>query len=205
MDQIAHRLIRRVRHPAHDLAGVSVDGEADTNWISPHRQMIMVGGSADRQHVADWLDPGRIPLRVDETHRHFDRRVSLSGIARSDAALTSGIAESAEALRRISLAGRSSRFSRSRAFILSAISAGMPTRWPLPGTDRETELVGRWVPSFNPICRHYPFNCRIAALICGRGSGSWERLASTIGSAAKGSLIGTLETGFPSELTGPAG
>jgi hypothetical protein len=61
----------------------------------------------------------RIPMRVDETHHHFDRRSS------------SAIAKYADALRRISLAWRSSRFSRSSAFILSAISLEMPARRPL--------------------------------------------------------------------------
>jgi hypothetical protein len=63
------------------------------SWISPLRQMIIVGGRGDRQHVADRLDPVRITVRVDKSHHHFDRRSSLSGIARSDAALPSSIAK----------------------------------------------------------------------------------------------------------------
>ncbi len=61
----------------------------------------------------------RITMRLNEIHHHFDRRSS------------SAIAKYAEALRRISLAWRNSRFSRSRAFILSAISLGTPARLPL--------------------------------------------------------------------------
>src|SRR6056297_1107069 len=79
----------------------------------------MVGGGGDRQHRADRLDPVRITMRLNEIHHHFDRRSS------------SAIAKYAEALRRISLAWRSSGFSRSSAFILSAISLGMPARLPL--------------------------------------------------------------------------
>jgi hypothetical protein len=58
-------------------------------------------------------------MRVDERHHRFDRRSSPA------------IAKYADALRRISLAWRSSRFSRSSAFIVSAIPLGMPTRRPL--------------------------------------------------------------------------
>jgi len=58
-------------------------------------------------------------VRVDETHHHFDRRSN------------SAIAKYADALRRISFAWRISRFSRSSAFILSAISVGIPARLPL--------------------------------------------------------------------------
>jgi hypothetical protein len=82
-------------------------------------QKIIVGGRGDRQDVADRLDPVRITMRVDERHHHFGRRSS------------SAIAKYADALRRISLAWRSSRFSRSNAFILSAISLGTPGRRPL--------------------------------------------------------------------------
>jgi hypothetical protein len=61
-------------------------------------------------------------MRINKAHHHFDRRSSLSGSARSDAALPSSIAKYALALRRISLAWRSSRFPRSSAFIRSASS-----------------------------------------------------------------------------------
>ena len=65
------------------------------------------------------VDPVRIAVRVDETYHHFDRRSS------------SAIAKYALAFLRISFAWRNSRFSRSSAFIFSAISVGMPARWPL--------------------------------------------------------------------------
>ena len=73
--------------------------------IGPLRQMIVIGGRGNRQHAADRLDPVCIPMRVNERHHHFDRRSS------------SAIAKYADALRRISFAWRSSRFSRSSAFI----------------------------------------------------------------------------------------
>ena len=49
--------------------------------VGPLRQMIIVGGRSDRQHIPDRLDPVRISIRVDETHHHFDRR-SSSAIAK---------------------------------------------------------------------------------------------------------------------------
>ena len=87
--------------------------------IGTLRQVIVVGGRGDRQNPADRLDPVRITMRLNEIHHHFDRRSS------------SAIAKYAEALRKISFAWRSSRFSRSSAFILSAISLGTPARLPL--------------------------------------------------------------------------
>jgi hypothetical protein len=61
----------------------------------------------------------RTPMRLDEIHHHFDRRSS------------SAIAKYADAFLRISLAWRSSRFSRSSAFIRSTISVVTPARRPL--------------------------------------------------------------------------
>jgi hypothetical protein len=43
-------------------------------------------GSRDRQHVADWPDPVRIPMVIDEHRHHFDRR-SSSAIAKYARAL----------------------------------------------------------------------------------------------------------------------
>jgi hypothetical protein len=77
-------------------------------------------------------------MHVDERLHHFDRRSSLSGTARSDAALPSSIAKYALALRRISIAWRSYRFSRSSAFIFSAISVRMPARLTLSTSDYVT-------------------------------------------------------------------
>ncbi len=69
----------------------------------------------------------RTAVRVNETHHYLDRRSS------------SAIAKYADAFLRISLAWRSSRFSRSSAFIFSAISLGMPARWPLFTSARLTQ------------------------------------------------------------------
>jgi hypothetical protein len=108
-------------------------------WIRPLDQMIVVGGWGDRQHLADRLDPMRTAVRVNETHHYLDRRSS------------SAIAKYADAFLRISLAWRSSRFSRSSALaivlgpmanngsLFSAISLGIPARWPLFTSARLTQ------------------------------------------------------------------
>lgn len=57
-------------------------------------------------------------MHFNEVHHHLDRRSS------------SAVAKYADALRSISLAWRSSRFSRSSSFIFAAISLGMPARLP---------------------------------------------------------------------------
>lgn len=75
--------------------------------IGPLRQVIVIGGRGDRQNLANRLDPMLTTMIVDEPDHHFDRRSS------------SAIAKYALALRKISLAWRSSRFSRSSAFVWS--------------------------------------------------------------------------------------
>src|SRR4051794_30545849 len=81
--------------------------------------MRMVRRWGDRQDSANRLDPIRFPLIVDKGDHGLGRRSS------------SAIAKYADALRRISLACRSSRFSRSSLFSFSATSAGTPARVPL--------------------------------------------------------------------------
>src|SRR5271170_6619832 len=106
--------------------------------------MGVIGRQGDRQHLADRLDPMRLAVIVDEGNHGLNRRSS------------SAWAKYALALRRISLACRSSRFSRSRAFSFVATSVGTPARTPLSrsaffiqnhshraGADLRRELVGR--------------------------------------------------------------
>src|SRR5258708_11887806 len=81
--------------------------------------MGVIGRQGDRQHLADRLDPMRLAVIVDEGNHGLNRRSS------------SAWAKYALALRRISLACRSSRFSRSRAFSFVATSVGTPARTPL--------------------------------------------------------------------------
>src|SRR5262249_19548699 len=87
--------------------------------VDPLGDMRMVRRRGDRQHLADRLDPIRFPMIIDERDHGFTRRSS------------SAWAKYADALRRISFACRSSRFSRSKAFSFSAISVGTPARLPL--------------------------------------------------------------------------
>src|SRR5690606_31083282 len=60
--------------------------------------LCVVGRRSDRQYIADRLDSVLLTVLVDERHHHFARRSS------------SACAKYADALRRISLARRSSRF-----------------------------------------------------------------------------------------------
>src|ERR1044071_7667296 len=78
----------------------------------------MVGRGGNRQNLADRLDPIDLAMIVNERDHVFDRRSS------------SAWAKYAEALRRISLDCRSSRFSRSGAFILAVMSVDAPGRLP---------------------------------------------------------------------------
>src|SRR5665213_3580171 len=81
--------------------------------------MVVIARRGDRQNLADRLDPMRLAMIVDERDHGLNRRSS------------SAWAKYALALRRISLACRSSRFSRSNAFSFVATSVGTPARTPL--------------------------------------------------------------------------
>src|SRR5260370_8004815 len=82
--------------------------------------MGVIGRQGDRQHPADRLDPMRLAVIVDEGNHGLNRRSS------------SAWAKYPPALRRISLARRSSRFSRSRAFSFFPTHLGTPAPTPLP-------------------------------------------------------------------------
>src|SRR5690606_19375505 len=73
---------------------------------------------SDRQYIADRLDSVLLTVLVDERHHHFARRSS------------SACAKYADALRRISLARRSSRFSRSSSLSRSRSWLVSPGRCP---------------------------------------------------------------------------
>ena len=75
----------------------------------PLGPVLVIGRRGDPQSAADRLDPMHLAMLVDEGNHHFDRRSS------------SVIAKYTDALRRISLVWRSSRFSRSSALSRSAI------------------------------------------------------------------------------------
>jgi hypothetical protein len=94
--------------------------------IAALRGMFVIRRRGDRQHPADRLDPILFKVIVNKTDHGLGRRSS------------SAIAKYADALRRISLAWRSSRFSRSSAFIFSATSVGTPARVPRSTSQRFT-------------------------------------------------------------------
>src|SRR3954463_7837041 len=86
--------------------------------ISPPGGMGVIRRRGDRQHPADRLDPVDGAMLVDEGDHGFDRRSS------------SAIAQYALALRRISLAWRSSRTSRSSARMRSCSAVVGPAGRP---------------------------------------------------------------------------
>jgi len=86
--------------------------------IAPARDMLAIRRRGDRQDLADRLDPVRLPMLVDERGQGLNRRSS------------SAWAKYADALRRISFAWRSSRFSRTSALSRSRSSVVSPARLP---------------------------------------------------------------------------
>src|SRR3954467_10920838 len=90
--------------------------------------MGAVGRRGDRQHLADRLDPVGPAVTVDEGNHRLNGRSS------------SAWAKYADALRRISLAWRSSRFSRSSALIFVLSSVVVPPRRPWSRSACRTQL-----------------------------------------------------------------
>src|SRR5690606_7877766 len=78
----------------------------------------VAGFGRNTQYIADRLDSVLLTVLVDERHHHFARRSS------------SACAKYADALRRISLARRSSRFSRSSSLSRSRSWLVRPGRCP---------------------------------------------------------------------------
>lgn len=78
----------------------------------------VVGGRGERQNPADRLDPILTPMIVNEGDHRFDRRSSSAKVKYADA------------FRRILLAWRSSRFSRSSALMRSRSSVVCLARLP---------------------------------------------------------------------------
>ena len=89
---------------------VAPDTRRSSVGIAAASDMRIVGRRGDRQHLADRLNPVGGAVIVNEGDHRLNGRSS------------SAWAKYAEALRRISLACRSSRFSRSSAFSRSAFT-----------------------------------------------------------------------------------
>ena len=103
------------------------------SWRQPGRinapgDVSAVSGWGDRQHAADRLDPMPPTVIVDERDHRLNGRSS------------SAWAKYADALRRISLACRNSRFSRSSALIWPVSCVVGPGRSPWSRSDRRTQL-----------------------------------------------------------------
>src|SRR5215207_8075821 len=105
--------------------------------IGTLREAGVVARRGDPQHPADRLDPVDLTMIVDEGDHGFERRSS------------SAIAKYADALRRISLAWRSSRTSRSSALIRSCSAVVDPVRRPWSRSAWRTHL--RRVSAVHPI------------------------------------------------------
>ena len=99
--------------------GVASRAGRQPGGIGALGDMGPISRRGDRQYLADRLDPMDPTMIVDEGDHGLNRRSS------------SAWAKYADALRRISLACRSSRFSRSSAFSFSATSVGRPGLRPL--------------------------------------------------------------------------
>ncbi len=93
----------------------------------------VIGRRGDRRDPTDRLDPANRAMHIDEGDHRFSGRSS------------SAIAKYAEALRRISLAWRGSRFSRSSAFIRSTTSLCTPARISLPTSAFFTHSCSAWL------------------------------------------------------------
>src|SRR5437867_6618885 len=105
--------------------------------VSLARLVLVVLRWGDRQLRADRLDPVLGPVGVNERHHHFGRRSS------------SAWAKKADALRRISLARFSSRFSRSNSLSRSRSVLVNPARRPWSRSAWRTHL--RSVSAVQPI------------------------------------------------------
>jgi len=104
--------------------------------VSPLGKALVIGGWGDRPKPADRLDRIGIAMLVDEGNHRLNGRSSAAW------------AKYADALRRISLACRSLRTSRSNASSFSAVSVGTPPRFPLSTSDFFTHS--------NSVCPEHP-------------------------------------------------
>src|SRR5437867_12703004 len=109
-----------VPHPTNVTTELGVAAHA---WraavgIAPPGAPLVIHRRGNRQHRADRLDPIHVAVSVDEAHHHLARRSS------------SACAKYADAFLRISLARRSSKFSRSSCLRRSRSSVVRPGRLP---------------------------------------------------------------------------
>ena len=94
--------------------------------------MTSVARRGNLQNLADRLDPVLAPVRIDKAFQFFKRRSS------------SAWAKNALAVFRISLARRSSLFSRSSCLSRSRSDVVRPSRWPPSTSSRLTQSSKVW-------------------------------------------------------------
>src|SRR6056297_2203611 len=147
---------------------VAPDPRRRRRGIGPARRMGVTGRRGDRQDPADRLDPVHPAMIVDERDHGLNRRSS------------SAWAKYALALRRISLAWRNSRFSRSSAFSRSRSSVVSPGRAPRSRSDRLTHSrsVSALQPTFSAIER-IAAHCEPCSASCSRTSRTARSRSST--------------------------
>src|SRR5450755_4313481 len=120
---------------------------------------LVITRRSDLQLSADRLDSILGTMGVDERHHHFPRRSN------------SAWAKYADALRKISFARFSSRFSRSKSFIRSGSDVLSPARWPEsrsePCTQRRSDsAVHPILAAIEVIAAHCDeYSCRCSATI----------------------------------------
>src|SRR5690606_2682953 len=123
------------------------------------RRMRVIRRRGDRQYLADRLDPVVGAVVIDEGLHRFERRSS------------SAWAKYADALRRISLAWRSSRTSRSSCLMRSFSVVVMPSRRPVSRSccrtqPRSVSAVQPILAATEPIAAH----CESYSAWCSRTS-----------------------------------
>src|SRR4030095_9569728 len=150
---------------------VALRARRNARWINFPRPVLVVRRWGDRQLCADRLDPVVVTMSLDERHHHFPRRSS------------SAWAKNADALRRISLARRSSWFSRSSALSRARSSLVSPGRRPRSRSAwrtqwRSVSFVQPIFSAIEPIAAH-----------CESYSGSSSRTSRTARSWTSGEYL----------------
>ena len=116
---------------------ITLQPRRQTRWFCLARLVLVVLRQGDRQLGADRLDPILGTMGVDKRHHHFGRRSS------------SAWAKKADALRKISFARFSSRFSLSSSLSRSRFALVTPARRPRSRSPCRTHL--RRVSAVHPI------------------------------------------------------
>ncbi len=143
----------------HPQGRISLQPRRNAFWIALTRLQFVIARRSDLQLSADRLDSVLGTMGINERHHHFPRRSS------------SAWAKYADALRKISFARLSSRFSRSKSFTLSRSDVLSPARLPEsrsePCTQRRNDsAVQPILAAIETIAAHCDeYSCRCSATI----------------------------------------